>query len=53
MAPLAVEQRVLDRGVGVVEFDVREIASRDILRLSQLLNLFSRTLKNEKGGHSA
>ena len=50
---MAVEQRVLDRGVGVVELDVREIASGDILRRSQLLIVFSRTCKTEKGGHSA
>ena len=52
MAPLAIEQRVLDCGIGVVELDVGEIARRDILQRSQHLNLIFRTGKNVKGGHS-
>ena len=53
MAPLATEQRILDRGVGVVEHDVGEIARRDILQRSQHLNLRSRVCKNVEGGHGA
>ena len=52
MAPLAIEQRVLDCGIGVVELDVGEIARRDILQRSQHFNLFFCTGKNVKGGHS-
>jgi hypothetical protein len=54
MVPLESEQRVLDRGVGVVEHDVGEIARRDILQRAQHLRPhLGNDGKNVKGGHSA
>ena len=53
MVPLAVKQRVLDYGVGVMEHDVGEISRRNILQRSQHLSHLFRTGKNVEGRHNA